>query len=247
MRTTRRLIVLVALSAMMLAAFAVPAVAGSAGQFISKINASRSANGLPPLEGYWDLADNARSHSNLMADRQELFHSSNLGSVTSGWERLGENVGVGPDVSSLHQGFMNSSSHRRNILGDYNYVGVGVTVDDAGYLWVTVIFMKAAPGLNGGGETTTTAPPTTTTTTTQPPHTPPEVTTTTTVPPSTTTTTASTTTTEPPASGNGHKNPGGDSGGNSASLSEEESKLRFAALVAENPRFGRPTPPAILD
>lgn len=243
MRTTRRLIVLVALSAMLVAAFAVPAVASSAGQFISKINASRSANGLPPLEGYWDLADNARSHSNLMADRQELFHSSNLGSVTSGWERLGENVGVGPDVSSLHQAFMNSSGHRRNILGDYNYVGVGVTVDDSGMLWVTVIFMKAAPGLNGGGDTTTTAPPTTTTTTTQAPHTPPEQTTTTTVPRPTTTTT----TTVPDTPSNGHKNPAGNAGNSSAGLSDDEAAQRHAALVALYPRFGRPTPPAILD
>jgi|GEM_PF-1950056 len=234
MRSSRRIIILVALTAMLVAVLAVPASAGPAGQFISKINASRAANGLAPLEGYWDLADNARSHSNLMADRQELFHSSSLGSVTSGWDRLGENVGVGLDVSGLHQGFMNSSSHRRNILGDFNYAGVGVTVDDAGFMWVTVIFMKAAPGLNGGGETTTTAPPATTTT--KAPHFPPEVTTTTTHAPSSTTTTV-------PSSPGGSNNPApkADSADDAAELSDYEE------LALKYPRFGRPMPPGIQD
>ena len=39
----------------------------------------------------------------------------NLGSVTTGWKALGENVGVGPDVSSLFDAFMGSSAHRSNI------------------------------------------------------------------------------------------------------------------------------------
>lgn len=186
MHTYRRLLILASAAAVFVALFAVPAVAGSAGQFISKINASRSSAGLPPVESYWDLADDARRHSNSMAERGELYHSGNLGSVTSGWTGLGENVGVGLDVSSLHQAFMNSSGHRRNILGDYNYVGIGVTVDDDGFMWVTAIFMKAAGGLNDPPDTTTTAPPTTTTTTTRPP---PPTTTTTTAPPTTTTTT----------------------------------------------------------
>ena len=165
----RRYLVLIALVTILVAVLAVPASADSAGSFVSKINSSRAAAGLAPVESYWDLSDNARSHSNLMADRGELFHSSSLGSVTSGWERLGENVGVGPDdVSAIHTAFMNSSAHRNNILGDFNYVGVGVTIDAEGFMWVTVIFMKAAPGLNGGGTTTTTSAPTTTTTSAPP-------------------------------------------------------------------------------
>jgi Cysteine-rich secretory protein family len=170
MRTARRTLVLAAITAVFVSAFAIPAMAAPAGQFISKINSSRAAAGLGPLESYWDLTDDARSHSNLMADRGEIFHSSTLGSVTSVWEKLGENVGVGLDVDSLHTAFMNSPGHRGNILGDYNYVGVGVTEGADGFIWVTVIFMKAAPGLNGGTTSTTVAP---TTTTTPPPPSPP--------------------------------------------------------------------------
>jgi uncharacterized protein YkwD len=167
-------LVLAAITAVFVSAFAVPAMAASAGQFISKINSSRAAAGLAPLESYWDLTDDARSHSNLMAERGEIFHSSNLGSVTSVWENLGENVGVGIDVDGLHTAFMNSSAHKGNILGNYNYVGVGVTETADGFIWVTVIFMKAAPGLNGGGTaTTTTGAPTPTTTVPPAPTSPP--------------------------------------------------------------------------
>ena len=80
MRASRRYLILIAAASVFVALFAVPAAAGPAGQFISKINSSRSAAGLPPVQGYWDLADNARSHSNQMADRGALFHSGSLGS-----------------------------------------------------------------------------------------------------------------------------------------------------------------------
>ncbi len=251
MRVARRSIILIALIAMLTAAFAVPAVAGSEGSFIAKINASRSANGLAPLESYWDLTDDARAHSNLMASRGELFHSSTLGSATTGWDRLGENVGVGPDVSTLHAAFMNSATHRNNILGDYNYVGVGVTVDGNGTMWVTVMFMKAAPGLNGGGPTTTTVPPTTTTTV--PPTT---TTTTTTVPPTTTTTQPQTTTTTQPQTTTTTQAPETKTKTTYAAVSDpvfedgvSEDQVQAARdlLMAQYPRFGNPSPAALLD
>ena len=262
----RRYLVLIATVAMLVAVVAMPAAASSAGSFVSKINSSRAAAGLAPVESDWDLSDNARSHSNLMADRGELFHSSNLGSVTTGWERLGENVGVGPDdVSAMHTAFMSSSAHRKNILGDFNYVGVGVTIDAEGFLWVTVIFMKAAPGLNGGGTTTTTTAPPVTTTTTAPPvtttTTAPPVTTTTTAPPVTTTTTTttqpsydppgpgSTTTTLPPTPPPSQPPAGGPPAGDRPEVTEGSSAAADAynELVSRYPRFGLPSPPATMD
>lgn len=187
MRNSHRYLILVMAVAVMVFGMAIPAFAGPEGTLVSKINSSRSANGLAPLETYWDLTDDARSHSSRMMDKGEIYHSSSLGSVTGVWDALGENVGMGIDLSGLHTAFMNSSSHRANILGNYNYVGVGVKTDDDGVNWVTVIFMRAAPGLNGGDTTTTTTqPPATTTTTTQP-----QSTTTTQAP-------ATTTTTQPP-------------------------------------------------
>jgi hypothetical protein len=200
MRVRNRLLTVLAATSMLVATLAVPALAGPEGTFLSRINSSRAAAGLPPVERYWDLTDDARAHTNRMIDAGHIYHNSNLGGVTGVWQALGENVGVGIDANSLHDAFMGSSGHRANILGNYNYVGIGAKTDADGLLWVTVIFMRAEPGLNGGGDatTTTTAPPTTTTT--QPNAHLPESTTTTTAPPTTTTTTSapSTTTTAPP-------------------------------------------------
>lgn len=187
MRATHRYLVTVLAVAIMVMGMAIPAFAGPEGTLVAKINSSRAANGLAPLETYWDLTDDARAHSSRMMDRGEIYHNTSLSSVTGVWQKLGENVGMGVDLSALHSAFMNSSSHRGNILGDYNYVGVGVKTDAAGVNWVTVVFMKAAPGLNGGTTTTTTQPPATTTTTGQPP-----ATTTTTAQPPVATTAAST-------------------------------------------------------
>ena len=167
MRGTQRIILMLTAITVMVAARAIPAVAGPEGTLISKINSSRVASGLAPLESYWDLTDDARAHSSRMMGRGEIYHNTSLSGVTGVWQKLGENVGMGVDLSSLHKAFMKSTAHRANILGDYNYIGVGVTTDATDVKWVTVVFMKAAPGLNGGETTTTTqapAPPVTTTT-----------------------------------------------------------------------------------
>lgn len=205
MRSSYRYLIMVMAVSVMVAGMAIPARAGPESTLVSKINSSRAANGLAPLETYWDLTDDARAHSSRMMDQGSIYHNPSLSSVTGVWQKLGENVGMGVDLNALHSAFMSSSSHRANILGDYNYVGVGVKTDSAGVNWVTVIFMKAAPGLNGGTTTTMTQPPATTTTT-QPPATTSTTelpVTTTTQPPATTTTTtqAPTMTTTPASTG----------------------------------------------
>ena len=184
-----------------------PALAGAESSFVNKTNSARAANGKAPVEVYWDLTDDARAHSKRMMEEDNLYHNPNLGSVTTGWEALGENVGVGPSVDSLFDAFMDSSGHRAIILGNYNYIGVGVSAETESKLWVTMIFMRGPDDLlDPPPTTTTTEPPPSTTTTEPPPSTtttePPPSTTTTEPPPSTTTTEPppSTTTTEPPPS-----------------------------------------------
>ena len=159
-------------------------------EFLNLINSSRAAAGLPPLNIDSGLQAHARKHTQDMMDANELFHSSAAelrAAAGTGWTKVGENVGRGGSPSVLHQAFMNSPSHRANILGDYNYVGIGTGTKD-GTLYVTVVFMaKGAPTTT---TTTTAAPPTTASTkTTSPPATSPP-TTTTSVPPTTTTTLA---------------------------------------------------------
>jgi hypothetical protein len=163
MRTAHRILFLVTAMTVMIAAFAVPAYAGPEGTLLSRINNSRASAGLAPLERYGGITDDARAQAERMRAEQRVFHNTNLAGSTNVWQGLGENVGVGMEAGELHDAFMASSGHRANILGDFNYVGIGAATDENGLLWVSVIFMRAAPGLNGGADTTTTttaSPPT---------------------------------------------------------------------------------------
>lgn len=173
---------------------------GSENAFLSKINSSRSSAGLGPLTMDGGLQSHARKHTGDMIAADKIYHSTQAelqAAAGSGWSRLGENVGRGGDVSSLHSAFMNSSGHKANILGDYNYVGIGTDTSSDGRLYVTVVFMKK--GSTSPTTTTTTAPQTTTTTAAKTTTTAAtkktttttaaaEATTTTTLPPTTTTT-----------------------------------------------------------
>ncbi len=95
------------------------------------------------------LTKAAKVHTREMIKANTLYHtpSSKLRRRVTNWVTLGENVGVGSTVTSLHQAFMNSPAHRDNILYDsYRYVGVGAIKRD-GRLWVTVIFeARSDPG-----------------------------------------------------------------------------------------------------
>ena len=163
------------------------------GGFLSAINNTRASHGLGALTMDSGLRSYARKHTQAMMDADGIFHSSSSAlrkAAGSGWTKIGENVGRGNTVSSLHQAFMDSPGHRANILGaEYNYVGIGTGTKD-GVLYVTVVFLareqstttttttKAPSTTSGGGGGSTTSssptsssPTTTTTTTTLPPTT----------------------------------------------------------------------------
>lgn len=115
-------------------------------QLVDFVNHERSARGLTPLTLYWDLMDDARLHAGRMAGRGTLYHNPQLSGVTGGWYALAENVGRGTALEVIERAFMDSSPHRANILGDFNYLGVGV-VSAGGTLYVDLVFMKGPAGL----------------------------------------------------------------------------------------------------
>jgi hypothetical protein len=126
-----------------------PAAAdGSESQFFSMLNAAREQHGLRPYATADDVTSVARSHSREMASRQSLYHNPNLTTDVRNWQTVGENVGKGPSVNDIQQAFMNSAPHRDNILDhDFTQVGIGVTTDSGGTIWVTEDFRQpmAAP------------------------------------------------------------------------------------------------------
>ncbi|HEU0130558.1 MAG TPA: CAP domain-containing protein [Mycobacteriales bacterium] len=123
---------------------AVSASAGSdanAAAFVAKTNSERTSRGLRAYTVASDLTAVALRHSQEMAAKQSLYHNPNLGSEVSGWQVVGENVGDGGTVDSIHTAFMKSPAHRANILAtDYTEVGIGTVTDANGRLWVTEVF-----------------------------------------------------------------------------------------------------------
>lgn len=117
--------------------------------FHSKMNQSRKAAGLGTMKLDPEVSKVAKRHTRDMVRSNTLVHSSNteLTRRVTNWITLGENVGVGSAVDSLHSAFMNSPAHKANILHSaFNNVGVGSVKKD-GRMWVTVIFeARSNPG-----------------------------------------------------------------------------------------------------
>ena len=117
--------------------------------FAQKMNEERTRLGKTKLRLDPELSKAARVHTAEMTGKELLHHTSasTLRRRVVSWRILGENVGVGAEVESLHAAFMASPAHRENILfTKYRYAGVG-TAEVGGRLWVTVIFeSRTNPG-----------------------------------------------------------------------------------------------------
>ena len=131
-------------------AYAAPSTGAAEDRFVDKINAERRKAGLNPLAESTHLTGIARNWSKRMAGSDKLAHNpSRSAQVTVRWSRLGENVGVygakGASTSQLvdrlHRSLMKSAGHRKNILGKYKHVGIGVVVAKDGTMWVTQNFL----------------------------------------------------------------------------------------------------------
>lgn len=129
------------------------AASGSAGgeerlgprrHMLSLTNSDRTYHDRSALSFADRLAAYAKSHSEEMAAKGYIFHSTSdeLREALEGykWELGGENVGVGASLESLEDAFMASSPHRKNILRRvYDHAAVGIArADDQ--IWITVIF-----------------------------------------------------------------------------------------------------------
>ncbi len=115
-------------------------------------NRARIEQGLDPLKLSGELTKVARNHSRDMASRLELSHNSALGKsyqdrlVEAGFyfRAMGENVAASETFRAdfIHQGFMESSEHRDNILNpDFKEIGVGVVYAPDKKYYVTQDFM----------------------------------------------------------------------------------------------------------
>jgi len=135
--------------AVLILPFAAVADSGSESQFVVDTNSARSSHGLRHYAVSGDLNSVARRWAAHMAARHQLAHNPSFTSEVCCWTHIGENVGVGPSVSAIQRAFMNSSSHRANILSSsFTQVGIGTARGSDGRLYVDELFRRptsAAP------------------------------------------------------------------------------------------------------
>ena len=123
-------------------------------QLFDELNADRKDAGLPPLK--WDerLAEAARQHSKLMANRNQLGHvlqgepavAERLAATGIHFNRSGENVGYNSKFDDITNAWMHSPPHRQNMLSpDYDTVGIGVAKSEDGIYFATQDFAQALP------------------------------------------------------------------------------------------------------
>jgi uncharacterized protein YkwD len=111
------------------------------------IDAARGSVGLPGLVRDARLDELARAHARRMAAAHELAHDAGDGDPldrlhAAGLDalRTGENVARASSLPLAHRALWESPSHRMNLLGRFDRVGVGVARDDRGQVWVTETF-----------------------------------------------------------------------------------------------------------
>jgi uncharacterized protein YkwD len=104
-------------------------------ELFAAVNQARRAQGLQPLRWDESLAEAARRHAKVMAERGSAQHgfegepslSTRAKQAGAHFTWLAENVTQGPTPEYIHVQFMKSPPHRANVLDrDMDSIGIGV-------------------------------------------------------------------------------------------------------------------------
>lgn len=116
-----------------------------------QVNQYRLSRNLPPLEFNAVISQQAKLHSQKMAQGIVPFshdgfkqRAKNIESkilYQSAAENVAFNQGYQDPVTIAVQGWLKSDGHRRNIEGKYNLTGIGVAKNTAGEYYFTQIFI----------------------------------------------------------------------------------------------------------
>ena len=113
-------------------------------------NQFRRSKGLPALVMRDDLNAIARRHSEDMARGRRSFghggynqRESEIQKIIKPFYGMAENVAYGArSGKEVVSQWKNSSLHRRNMLGDYKFIGIGTARDRRGVIYYTQIFVR---------------------------------------------------------------------------------------------------------
>ena len=143
-----------------------PAGAASAeeSRLLALANQLRASVGAPPLAFDESLAAVARAWAAKMATDGTISHNSHLGQQVTGWSKVSENVGMGPNVDTVHLALVASPSHYLNLVDtEVTLVGIGV-VTSGRYVFIVENFLQrrgAIPAAKATAPPATRAPATT--------------------------------------------------------------------------------------
>ena len=128
-----------------------PSTDGLIEDVLNYTNQFRRSKGLKVLEMRDDLNAIARSHSEDMAKGRCSFGHDGYNLRVSKIKKtikpcdgyIGENVAYGaPNGKEAVETWKNSSAHRKNMLGDYKYIGIGTASNKKGIIYYTQIFVR---------------------------------------------------------------------------------------------------------
>ena len=142
-RRRRGPLLLLAATVLVLSLAATSCVSADQTTVFNQVNNSRTTRGWRAMSMNQWMADFAQNWAERMAATCTLRHSANYATANPyPWRRLAENVGSGPSLASAHRAFLNSPSHKANIVDpDFNYLGTGVA-KGCGHYWVVHEFMQ---------------------------------------------------------------------------------------------------------
>lgn len=119
-----------------------------------QINQYRRAQGLSPLALDERISQQARLHSQAMAQQRRLSHDDfderldtidRLIPYRSASENVAYNQGVSDPARRAVTGWINSPGHRENIEGSFNFTGIGVAQIRPGEYYFTQVFVFSRP------------------------------------------------------------------------------------------------------
>lgn len=116
---------------------------------VALINQDRHVRRLPELTEDETLATIARNHSADMAKNDYFGHTSpyygdlkeRVRPYYLNYSSMGENISLDDTIEHAEEELLKSPGHRKNLLGDFTHVGVGIVMKE-GKLYITQVFMK---------------------------------------------------------------------------------------------------------
>jgi len=116
-----------------------------------QINQYRQSRNLPPLKLNNSITEQARIHSENMAQGKTAFSHNGFEqrveaislaiSYRSAAENVAYNQGYADPVKSAVDGWLKSPGHYKNIIGDFNLAGMGAAKNAQGEYYFTQIFI----------------------------------------------------------------------------------------------------------